>query len=312
VPPTNVHRTVPCVVVLALILAATSACATSGVSRRALAISDADRDAKRAIAGEAQIDPGKIPARAFTVLPFTVAERDTVLQPLSFAIADFLTSDLARSTELRMVERLRMGAILRELDLVDAGVSDPRTAPRVGRLIGARRLLIGGLSSAPNGDIVMNARVVDAIAGTVEQLVSASAPLSRMIGAEKALALRVFEELGITLTPAQRASVEQRQTTNLAASVAYGRGVEAEARGDAAGATAAYEQAVRLDATFAAAKTQAAASPPSSSQRSSGVQRVLDLSTTAINAPAPTKVAEAADAPIQSSLFSLLITIRVF
>ena len=301
--------------VLAFILASSfAACASSPVQRRVGLISSADRDAKAALAAENSIDAGKIPARTFAVTPFTVGTHDTLLTPLGFGLADLLVTDLARSPQLQMVERLRTDAILRELSLVDAGITDPRGAPRVGKLIGARRLLIGSVSSG-GGDVVrLQARVVDVIGGTVQELVSAEAPLSRIIEAEKALALLVFERLGITLTPAQRTLVEQRQSTQLAALVAYGRGVEADAHGDAAGAMAAFGEASRLDASFAAARTQVAVAGPAaaSQSRASGVQRVLDLSTQALNQPIATRVSEAADATVATSLsISFLLTVTV-
>ena len=200
--------------------------------------------------------------------------------------------------------------MLRELNLVDEGITDPKQAPRVGRLIGARRLLIGDALRGAGGTVRLTARVVDVLGGTVQELVSAEAPLDRILDAEKQLALLLFERLGITLTPAQRQKVEQRQTTQLAALVAYGRGVQAEAKGDAAGATAAFEDASRLDAAFTAARTQASGAP--ASQRASNVTRVLDLSVAAVNAPVAVRLPEAVDAPLASgSVLSLIFTIRV-
>ncbi len=288
-----------------------AACASNPAVRRATMIDAADKAAKAAIENENRLDPGKIPARTFAVMPFSVASQDTLLQPLSFGLADLLIGDLSKSPELRLVERLHTNAILRELDLVDQGLVDPRQGPRVGRLVGARRLLLGTASMSNTETVRLDARVVDVIAGTVQDVVSAEAPIARVIDAEKALALLLFERLGITLTPAQRLRVEQRQTTQLAALVAYGRGVQAEARGDAVGATAAFEEASRLDAAFSAARAQMAAAPPPA-QRASSVARVLDLSTQAINAPITTRVAEAVDAPLATgSVLALTFTIRV-
>jgi TolB-like protein len=288
------------------------ACASTPVARRATLISAADKAAQAALANEARLDPSKIPPRTFAVVPFHVAATDTLLQPLSFGLADFLVADLAKSPMLRLVERVQTDAILRELDLVDQGIADPRQAPRVGRLVGARQILIGDATRGSAGAVRLSARVVDVIGGTVQDLVYAEAPLERIIDAEKALVLLLFERLGITLTPAQRLQIEQRQTTQLAALVAYGRGVQAEARGDAAGATAAFEDAARLDAAFTAARTQAAAAPAASSQRASSVARVLDMTAQAVNAPVAIKPPEAVDAPFASgSILSILITVRV-
>jgi hypothetical protein len=306
------------------VLATVEACASAPVRTRAQAITDADFNAKRALAAETKIDPARIPARAFSVVPFTVTARDTSLRPLAFAMADFLTADLSQSPELKLVERQQLDAVLRELDLVDAGITDPRSAPRVGKLVGARRILIGDISSEPGGDIVLNARVVDVIAGTVQPLVSGRAPLARIIDAEKALAFRVFEELGITLTPARRALVEQRQTTNLQATLAYGRGVRSDARGDAAAADTAFQDAARLDVGFAAARAQlsgsASVAPTKTTTRSNAsaaasasVQRLLDLSTQVINAPVPTNLPDAASGSLLSaaSIVTLVITVHI-
>ena len=288
-----------------------AACASTPVNRRAITIASADKAAKSAIEKENTIDAAKIPARTLAVMPFAVAAGDTLLAPLSYGIADVLVNDLSRSPELKLVERMQTNAMLRELNLVDEGITDPKQAPRIGRLIGARRLLIGDASRGAGGTVRLSARVVDVLGGTVQELVSAEAPLDRILDAEKQLALLLFERLGITLTPAQRQKVEQRQTTQLAALVAYGRGVQAEAKGDAAGATAAFEDASRLDATFTAARTQASGAP-ASSQRASNVTRVLDLSVAAVNAPVAVRVPEAVDAPLASgSVLSLIFTIRV-
>jgi TolB-like protein len=289
-----------------------TACASAPVARRAAQIADADKQAKAALAAENAIDAGKIPARTFAVLPFAVASSDSLLTPLSFGIADLLVDDLSKTPELRLVERMRTNAILRELDLVDQGLVDPKQGPRVGRLVGARRLLIGDASRGAGNTLRLTARVVDVIGGTVQELITAEAPFDRFFEAEKEVALRLIERLGITLTPAQRQRIEQRQTSQLAAVVAFGRGVQAEAKGDAAGATAAFADAARLDAAYAASRSNVTVSAPASAQKVSSLARVLDLSTQAINAPIATRVPEAADAPLASgSVLSLIFIIRV-
>ena len=292
-------------------LAVATACASNPAARRATLIAEADRSAKEAVAAEQSLDVAKMPARSLAVLPFTVSEHDTLLTPLGFGLADLLSTDLAVSQQLKVVDRLRIGAVLRELKLVDEGVTDPRGGPRVGRLIGARRLLIGSIAAGPAGTLRLHARMIDVLGGTVEDLVTAEIPVSRIIDAEKSLALLLFERLGVTLTPAQRVAVQQQQTTQLAALVAFGRGAEADTRGDAIGAMAAFAEAARLDASFTAARTHAA-SPSTVAARPSGVQRVLSLTSQALNQPAGAQASEAADAALSSSLsVPVVITVRV-
>jgi len=306
---------------LGAVLIGTAACASFAPARRAgVAIDAADREAKLAVANESAIDAGKIPARAVSVLPFLVSERDTLLRPLSYAMSSFLLGDLSRSPQLQMVERERIDAIYRELSLVDEGATDPRTAPRVGKLVGARRVVVGSITPAGNGQVVISARVVDVLSGTVQEVSGGTATLDRIFDAEKALAFRLLDQLGVTLTPAERASIEQKQTTNVAAAVAFGRGAEAEARGDAAAAVRAFQDAARLDIGFSAARAAASRAQlsvgpvvaPGASAKADAIARVLDVTAQAINTAVVTKLPEAADVPLQSFIFTLLITLRVF
>src|SRR5205807_3519701 len=66
-----------------------------------------------------------------------------------------------------------------ELQLTNSGMVDNATAPRVGKLVGARRLIVGAVNQLPNGDIEVNAHVADVVTTGVTQVVSARAPLDR-------------------------------------------------------------------------------------------------------------------------------------
>ncbi|MGH7579786.1 MAG: CsgG/HfaB family protein, partial [Gemmatimonadales bacterium] len=171
-----------------------------------------------------------------------------------YGLADLLTTDLARSGRLQIVDRLRLDAVLREIDLVESGRVDTATAPRVGRLVQARRLVLGSLTATPGGGLAIDARVADVASGEVRQAVSASAPLADILRAEKELAFRLFDQLQVTLTPAERGLVEQLPTRNVTALLAYSRGVRYEAEGRYGEAREAYQRAVQIDPAFRGAQ----------------------------------------------------------
>ncbi len=187
--------------------------------------------------------------------PFAVNTRDTTLAPLGFALADLLATDLSRSARVTLVERTRLGEVLRELDLAQAGRVDSATAPRVGRILQARRLLVGSVGTVGDASTLrLGVRVADVGSGALTQAIDARAPLNDVLAAEKELALRLFETLGIVLTPAERRVVEERPTRNLAALLAYGRGVQRQLDGDFRGALEEFRRARRLDPSFRAAR----------------------------------------------------------
>ena len=258
---------------------------------RPSAVVAAESLAAAAVRAEHRIRPDTIPVRTVGVAPFVVQAADTALAALGYGLADLLMTDLAQSRQLTIVERLRLDAMLRELDLARAGLVDSTTAPRVGRLVGARRLVVRAVAEAPGVDeLLMEARVADATTSQARGAVSGRAPAARILDAEKALAMQLFAELGVTLTPAERAAVERNRTGNLAALLAYSRGARAEVEGQYGEALGAYREAARLDPTFAAPNARVEqvrgySAPPSSSiGRFPGLTRATAVATERINA----------------------------
>jgi hypothetical protein len=243
-------RSVPGAVVASLLLCA---CAPRQAPRTTPDVTSATAAERR------HADSSAAGQRTLGIPPFAVAggRADSVLAPLSYALADLLTTDLARSRRVQLVERTRLGEVLRELDLAASGRVDSASAPRVGRLVQARQLLVGSVTALPGGraggDLRLGVRIADVQTGTVEGAIDASAPLADILAAEKALAFRLFDRLGVVLAPDERAAVEQRPTATLAALLAYGEGVRREYLGDFRGAAAAYRRAVRLDPRVRAA-----------------------------------------------------------
>jgi TolB-like protein len=219
---------------------------------------EAEVAARQAVAAEQSIRTDTISARSVGIAPFAVGTVDTALAPLAYGLADLLMTDLARSAQLRVVDRLRLDALLREVQLVEAGRVDPATAPRVGRLVGARRLVVGALASESGGNVGIQARIADVVTGEVRSGVSASAALSDILAAEKELATRLFRELGVNLTPAEQRAVEARPTRNLAALLAYSRGVRYEVEGRYDAAAAEYRSALGIDPSFTIAGSRLA------------------------------------------------------
>jgi TolB-like protein len=249
----------------------------------AVARKEADAAAKAAIASERSLDAGRFPPKSVGVAPLYVASGDTMLAPLGYGLADLLITDLSRSAQLQVVDRVRVDALLKELHLASNGRVDSASAPRVGKLVGARRLVNGALGTAPNGGIVVNTRIADAAEGKlVGAPITEQTSLNDILDAEKTLALRLFEALGVTLTPAERAAVEQRPTRYLSAFLAYSKGVRAEALGNLPDASAYYESALLIDPGFRLASTrlsgvQAAGSTASPSRvRVSALNGIVD------------------------------------
>ena len=229
--------------------------ATSGRSAPSPRIREAEEAARQAIAVENQLRPDTLSVRTVGVLPFDQAGLDTSMAALGYGLADLLRVDLSKSRQLRIVDRIRLDAIMRELQLAASGRADSATAPRLGRLVQARRIVYGALVTR-GGAMGVSVGVADAATRQVQPALTTQLTLNQILDIEKQIAFRLFEHLGVTLTPAERLAVEERPTRNISAFLAYGRAVRYESELRFRDAAREYQEAVRLDPTFALAATR--------------------------------------------------------
>jgi TolB-like protein len=240
-------------IVVAIVAASIGACAHAPSARIEPArVHTAEAAAREAIANERALRATMPAGRTVAVMPLAAPASDTMLAPLSYGLADLMMTDLAQSRQITVVDRLQLDAMLRELALTGSGRVDQATAPRVGRLIQARQLVVGAVAQpAARRDIALDVRVADVGAGAVRQGIRATAPLDDIFRAEKELVFRLFDQLGVTLSAAERAAIEQRRTASIAALLAYSRGVQLEVQGNYDAAAAQFERAKTLDPAFA-------------------------------------------------------------
>ncbi len=84
------------------------------------------------------------------ILPFNVnmaGPGGSDYAALGLGVADLLTTELVNAANVRVVERERLTALLKEQDLGATGRMDQETAVRVGKLLGARYMIRGDVTS---------------------------------------------------------------------------------------------------------------------------------------------------------------------
>jgi tetratricopeptide (TPR) repeat protein len=187
------------------------------------------------------------------VMPLSFSGADTSLKPLERGFAELLTVDLARSSRLTVVERMRIQAVIDELKLQQAGGTDSSSNVRAGRILQAGRLVQGSILQSGQ-QLRVDAAVVDVPTTRVAGSTNDDQRLEQLLTLEKNIALGLFPQLGVTLTTAERNAIEQRPTRSLAAFLAYSRGLLREDESQFNDADRFYQEAIRLDPGFAAAQ----------------------------------------------------------
>jgi tetratricopeptide (TPR) repeat protein len=213
-------------------------------------------DAKAAVKQEASISTQAGDPRTVAVLPLRFSGADTTLKPLERGFADLLTTDLARSSQLTLVERSRMQALLDEIKLQQSGATDAASNVRAGKLVRAGRVVQGAILQVDGSNLRVDAAVVDVPTSQVRGSAQATDQLEQVFNLEKKLALDLFTQLGVTLTVAERQQIEQRPTRSMQAFLAYSRGLTAEDEGRYDDAGRFFNEAIRLDPGFSAAQSK--------------------------------------------------------
>lgn len=234
----------------------------------ALARRELEAEAKATVAQESSIGSAAGSPRTVAVLPLSFSGSDTSLASLGRGLADLMITDLSRSTQLTVVERDRIDALLDEINRSASGSIDAATSVRSGRLARAGRVVRGSVTQLDGRALRADAAVVDVSTARAGNPLNADFTLDAVFDAEKRIVLAVINDMGITLTPAERAAIEQRPTRSLAAFLAYSNGLAAEDSGRFELAARMFREAARIDPGFAAARSGASRAEATSSGQS--------------------------------------------
>jgi tetratricopeptide (TPR) repeat protein len=223
-----------------------------------LALREVQADAKRALADEAALSSEAPSPNTVAVLPFSFAGADSSLRPLERGFAELVATDLSRSSQLTIVERARIQALLDEMALQRRTGVDSGTGVRAGRILRASKM-VGGSLTQTGDQLRASAIVTDVSTTRVEDPATDAGSMDELFALEKNVVLGLFNSLGITLTTAERNAIEQRPTRSLAAFLAYSRGLEANDAGRYDDARRDFDDAARIDPSFTPARDKSRA-----------------------------------------------------
>jgi tetratricopeptide (TPR) repeat protein len=226
----------------------------------ALKLKRIQAEAKQALARESQLAATPGPRNTVAVMPFTFTGSDTSLKPIERGFAELVTTDLSRVSALTVVERERIQALLDEIALQQNGIA-AGTGVRAGKIIGAGQMVAGSIQQQ-GSTLQTDAFVTDMATTQPSAQTRDSRSLDDLFTMEKQIVLGLVQNMGITLTVAERNAIEQRPTRSLAAFLAFSRGLELSDRGQFDAAGRQFDNALRLDPSFgsAAQKSQEAKS----------------------------------------------------
>jgi tetratricopeptide (TPR) repeat protein len=223
----------------------------------ALVRKQAEQQAQLARVSEAAGHFTPPPENTIAVVAFDCRDLPAELAPIGKGLADFLALDLGKVASLRVVERLQIDRIVNEHALMSSGFVDPNTRVRTGQLLGTRRLVTGSIQAPSSGQLELYGAVADVAAAENRDLDPVAGAESGFFRLEKALVFAVIEDLGLTLTAAERDAIETVPTESLAAFLAYSRGLMLRDEGRYSEAATEFQKAQKADGGFKEAAAMA-------------------------------------------------------
>ncbi len=183
------------------------------------------------------------------VSPFGEKGNTAKTQYLRKALAAMIITDLSKAKGIQVVERVRMQRLLDELKLGRSGIVDPATSPRVGRLLGAGKIVSGSMLGAGADDLHVLRILTSVSSGKDLGDQDARGKTDEFFKMQKAIVFGILKDLGIRLTPAEEAMINRYATRSYNGLLLYGEGLDWQDLGEWDKALDAFKRCVTIDPT---------------------------------------------------------------
>jgi len=208
---------------------------------------------------EQQLSETRMSPQAVAVFPLRYLSQEARFAPLGKGLSEMIITDLGRVGNLKLLERIRLQALLDEMALAQSEFFDQGTAPRFGKLLGAGRIVAGTYNVIGSDQLQTDILSWDIINRDFPAAATEAEALQNIFRLEKAIVFNVIAGMGIELTPEEREKIQFIPTQNLQAFLAYCQGLEQEDAGQFERAAGFYQQAIQLDPNFDVAGSKAEA-----------------------------------------------------
>ena len=198
---------------------------------------------------------------AETVAPTTLAilpfENNSITDvdkyaPLGKGLAAMLITDLKKTgTSLKLIERSKIQAIIKEIALGQTGSVDKSTAMKAGKILGAQSIAFGSFMVLGK-DVRIDTRIVNVETSELIMAEGLSGSANNFIKLEQEVARKIAGSLKIALKPPAGKS-----KSDINAAVFFSQGLDALDRGDTAEAKRLFDKCLKLDPAYKDQVTEA-------------------------------------------------------
>jgi curli biogenesis system outer membrane secretion channel CsgG len=191
------------------------------------------------------------------VLPFenggSYGQAKENFEALGIGFQQMLTTELAQNPAFRVVDRSQIKQLLAEQDLGAQGRVDANTAAKLGKVVGAKYVVLGGFVDF-YGDMRLDARIVNVETSEILKTVSGRDKRENLYASVTKLAADVTK--GVNLPALPRQAMEQRENRKVPTEAVtyYSRALLYADRGNKEKAAELFKQAISVFPEYSEAK----------------------------------------------------------
>ena len=171
---------------------------------------------------------------------------------LQKGIAGMLISELAQNPAARVVEREDIQKLLDEQNLSGSGRVDPQTAAKIGKLVGARYVVLGTFIDF-KGDFRVDARLVNVETSEIVTVESSHMPREHLFDIIRTVATQLMKDASLPALTKQASDQRMSRQVPTEALTYYSRALLYQDRGQRDKAVDMYQRAIALFPAYAEA-----------------------------------------------------------
>ena len=185
--------------------------------------------------------------KTLAILPFennSVTDPE-LYQPLTKGLSAMLITDLENNIgTLKLIERDKIQALLKEIALSQSGSIDQSTAIKAGKILGAQATTFGSFMVLGK-QVRIDARIVKVETSEVLMAESILGNSDDFIHLEQELAGKIAQSLNASFK-----RVSKTSKSDIGAAIYFSKGLDAYDRGDLKEAKHMFDKSIKLDATY--------------------------------------------------------------
>lgn len=168
------------------------------------------------------------------------------LNPLQKGLAAMMVTDLSTLSGLKVVERERIQYILDEIKMEQSDYFNQESAVRVGKLLGAHALLMGGFTKLDKNHMRIDARLIKTETGELLKAEKVEGDPDDLVELQSQLALKIAENLDVAVAKEEEKAIQADKGESMEAVLAYTRGLNLEDEKKYSEAYEAYKEALAM------------------------------------------------------------------